>query len=515
MSRELTLVFPHQLFEHHPALHRERIVNLVEDSLFFGDPVYPVRFHKHKLVLHIAAMEHYADLLRNRGYRVEVTRYRPDQTIVDTMLELRRVGAHSPVIHLCRVTDDILERRIVRAAERTGFSLHWYETPLFLSPRGWLEDQLAGERPPRMQQFYIKQRRRLGILLEPSSASERSSDADRSTDPERPVGGRWSFDTENRKPWPARTQPPPEPFCPPTVQVDRATHRVDREFPDHPGSTATFWYPVTHHDARRWLDRFLEERLARFGLYEDAICTTGTVLYHSVLSPLLNIGLLTPEEILLELDRRRLLSADVPVEALPAVEGFLRQVVGWREYIRGVYLHHGVRQRTANHWSHRRKMPTAFYSGETGLLPADTVIRRVTDRSYAHHIERLMILGNLMLLCEIDPDQVYRWFMEFFIDAYDWVMVPNVYGMSQYADGGLLATKPYISGANYIRKMSDYPRGRWEDTWTALFWRFLHRHRSYFANQPRMGMLMRRFERDPDRMGRHRSTAEAFLAEIE
>jgi len=184
VSREITLIFPHQLFEQHPALDRDRVVRLVEDSLFFGDSVYPVRFHKHKLVLHIAAMEHYADLLRHRGYRVEVTRYRPDRTIVETMLELRSINAHSPVIHLCRVTDDILERRIVRAAEKTGFALRWYETPLFLSPHTWLQDQLAGDRPPRMQQFYINQRRRLGILLDRHPAGDLRAEG------ERPVGAR-------------------------------------------------------------------------------------------------------------------------------------------------------------------------------------------------------------------------------------------------------------------------------------------------------------------------------------
>jgi deoxyribodipyrimidine photolyase-related protein len=169
--------------------------------------------------------------------------------------------------------------------------------------------------------------------------------------------------------------------------------------------------------------------------------------------------------------------------------------MGWREFIRGVYVTKGSQERTTNYWGFTRKIPPSFYTGTTGIEPIDLTIKKVLETGYCHHIERLMVLGNFMLLCEFDPDEVYRWFMELFIDAYDWVMVPNVYGMSQFADGGIMSTKPYISGSNYLMKMSDYPKGEWQSTWDALFWRFMDIHRDFFLQNPRLGMLISTFDK--------------------
>lgn len=164
-----------------------------------------------------------------------------------------------------------------------------------------------------------------------------------------------------------------------------------------------------------------------------------------------------------------------------SLEGFVRQVLGWREFIRGIYHVVGSKQRTTNYWGFTRKIPQSFYDGTTGIVPLDNVIQKLVKTGYSHHIERLMVLSNFMLLCEFDPDEVYRWFMEMYIDAYDWVMVPNVYGMGQFADGGLMCTKPYISGSNYVLKMSDYKKdGKWTEIWDGLFWRFMHVHRDFF-----------------------------------
>lgn len=176
----------------------------------------------------------------------------------------------------------------------------------------------------------------------------------------------------------------------------------------------------------------------------------------------------------------------------------MAQVTGWREFIRGVYELKGRDQRTINFWKFRRKIPRSFYNGTTGILPVDTVIKKVLNTGYCHHIERLMVLGNFMLLCEFDPDEVYRWFMELFIDSYDWVMVPNVYGMSQFADGGIMSTKPYISSSNYLRKMGDFSGGDWESLWDALFWRFMSSHPDFFNRNPRMRMLLKTFGKKPD-----------------
>lgn len=210
-----------------------------------------------------------------------------------------------------------------------------------------------------------------------------------------------------------------------------------------------------------------------------------------MLTPVLNIGLLTPDDIVGE-TMKFSKEEKIPLNSL---EGFIRQIIGWREFIRAMYERVGEKQRSGNFWKHVRPLPGSFYNGKTGVDPVDTVIHRVLDRSYCHHIERLMILGNFMLLCGLKPDDVYRWFMELFIDAYDWVMVPNVYGMSQFADGGIFATKPYISGSNYILKMSDFKKGPWCETWNALFWNFIDRHRSFFEKQPRLAVIMRNLAR--------------------
>jgi deoxyribodipyrimidine photolyase-related protein len=257
------------------------------------------------------------------------------------------------------------------------------------------------------------------------------------------------------------------------------------------------------------MEKFFQERFSLFGDYEDAISREHPFLYHSLLTPMLNIGLLSPTSVL-ECALQQ--SERVPLNAL---EGFVRQVLGWREYMRLVYRKLGGEQRTRNYWQHERELPKSFYDGTTGIEPVDCVIRRVLRYGYCHHIERLMILGNFMLLCEIHPDAIYRWFMELFVDAYDWVMVPNVYGMSQHADGGRITTKPYLSGSSYVLKMSDFQRGSWCEIWDALYWRFISKHRDFFASNPRMKVMTSQWDRmDAAKRHHHEATAEKFLANL-
>jgi deoxyribodipyrimidine photolyase-related protein len=215
-------------------------------------------------------------------------------------------------------------------------------------------------------------------------------------------------------------------------------------------------------------------------------------LNHSVLSPLLNSGLITPINIIEETLKYK---DDYP---LNSIEGFLRQIIGWREFIRGVYKVKGSQERTTNFFNFKRKIPKSFYDATTGILPIDITIKKVQKTAYNHHIERLMVLGNFMMLCEFDPDEIYRWFMEHYIDAYDWVMVPNVYGMSQFADGGLMSTKPYISSSNYLKKMSDFPNGDWQQIWDALYWRFIDLNRELFAKNIRMKFMVSMLDKMPD-----------------
>jgi deoxyribodipyrimidine photolyase-related protein len=227
---------------------------------------------------------------------------------------------------------------------------------------------------------------------------------------------------------------------------------------------------------------------------------------------MLNIGLLTPQEIV-DAAIRVGAKKNIPLNSL---EGFIRQIVGWREFIRLVYEREGTKQRTTNYWQFKRKIPKTFWTGDTGIAPIDSTIKKILKTGYAHHIERLMVLGNFMLLCEFDPDEVHKWFMEMFIDAYDWVMVPNVYGMTQFADGGLMTTKPYISGSNYLMKMSDYEKGTWQPIWDGLFWRFMHVHRSFFLQNPRIGMLVKTFDKmSEEKRNAHLHAADNYLQSLD
>jgi deoxyribodipyrimidine photolyase-related protein len=272
-----------------------------------------------------------------------------------------------------------------------------------------------------------------------------------------------------------------------------------------------FVYPINFTQSKQWLHQFLTTRFAEFGEYEDAIVDNEYVLHHSVLTPILNVGLITPQQVINEI-------LDYAVKhniSMNSTEGLIRQIIGWREFIRAVYEQKGTQERNTNFWKFTKKIPPSFWTGTTGIEPVDIVIKKVLTTGYCHHIERLMVLGNFMLLCEFDPNEVYKWFMEMFIDAYDWVMVTNVYGMSQFADGGLMATKPYISGSNYLMKMSNFKKGNWQTIWDGLFWRFMHVHRDFLLSNPRLRMLINTFDKMAvEKRENHLKVANKYLLEL-
>jgi deoxyribodipyrimidine photolyase-related protein len=501
---ETTLVFPHQLYDPHPATAPGRPVVLVEEHLFFRQ----YRFHRQKLILHRASLRAYADRLRMSGLEVEYVEATEQSSDIRHLLtSLAARGCQR--IHVPHLTDDWLSKRLAKAVRQTGLSLETYPDPGFLHDTSALDAFFEGRKRYFQTDFYTARRKRMGILMERDGT---------------PAGGRWTFDTDNRKRYPAGGNPPPVPLTHGDEYTKEAEAYVALNFPHSPGEAAEPFakgYPWawTHEGASALLDDFLSRRFKQFGDYEDAMVAKEHFLHHSVLSPMLNIGLITPAEVL----DRALSSAEANGIPLNSLEGFVRQVLGWREFIRAVYLREGVLQRTRNYWGFHRRIPASFYEGTTGIVPFDGVLRKVLRTGYAHHIERLMVLGNFLLLCEFDPDEVYRWFMELFIDAYDWVMVPNVYGMTQFADGGLMTTKPYISGSNYLTKMGDWEAGailpsghRWGEIWDALFWRFMHVHRDFFLSNPRLGMLVGTFDRmQPAKRERHLAVAEAFLASLD
>ena len=491
--KSAAIIFPHQLFENHPGLSKDREVFLVEESRFFSGGTSPFRFHKKKLMFHRASMQAYRKRLTDRGYTVHYVGFtrKPNlDALFDSLrqAEIEEMWVADPV-------DQALEEKLKTQVNRRKLMLRPIPSPGFLCSGEWLDDFFKGAKHFSMAKFYISQRKRLNLLLEEG----------------KPVGGKWSFDPENRKKIPRGLEVPPLPRPRPSSWVDEAKTFVEKNFPKNPGSSDRFFYPVTHEGAEKWIDRFLNERLILFGDYQDAMAKDEAFLFHSILSPLINVGLLTPDQVIQKtLD----VAATLPVP-LNSLEGFIRQVVGWREFIRAVYRLKGEQERMLNFFQHHRRLPSVFYTGETGLDPVDAVIKRLSRYAYAHHIERLMVLGNIMLLSEIDPDDVYRWFMEMFIDAYDWVMVPNVYGMSQHADGGMITTKPYISSSHYIRKMSDFSEGDWCPVWDGLYWRFIHKHRAFFEKNPRMRVMTRQLDRmGKERLGKHLKAADRFLEKI-
>ena len=424
---ESVLIFPHQLFLNHPSLKKNRPVLLVEDPIFFS----AFSFHKQKLIFHRASLKNFEGLLKKKKYK---THYIEDKWED----KIKEMGISK--LYVTELDDHNLEKKLFSLAKKLKIELEVAPSRGFLTDLKDFTNLFKEKKKLRFETFYIYQRKNLDILLDPNG---------------KPIGGKWSFDTENRKKLPKSVKIPPAIKFSKTEKIQEAISYVEKKYPKNPGNVDSFNYPTTHTQAKKALIHFLEKRLKFFGDYEDAIVQKNSLLFHSCLSPLLNVGILTPDQIVKETVQY----AKKHKISLNSLEGFLRQVIGWREFIRGAYHTIGEKERKSNFFHHIKKLPKSFYEATTGIVPVDQTIRKLQEGAYLHHIERLMILGNFFLLCEIAPDDVYRWFMEFFIDAYDWVMVPNIYGMSQYADGGMMTTKPYFSSSNYILKMSDYPKG--------------------------------------------------------
>lgn len=486
--RTATLVFPHQLFPDVPQTLPASDMFWVEDPLFFQQ----YRFHRQKLMLHRASMKwHFDRTVVPKGSRKHYVDASSLRSSGDLIPILQSHGIQQA--YMFDPEDDYLSRRLGAAMRKAGIPLVVHPSPNFLTPVAEIDRWTEGKKKYFFTNFYIDQRNRLRLLLDENG---------------KPVGGKWSFDTENRKKLPKGIKLPDIAFPKANAYSKEAQEYVRQNFPNAIGEDRELLYPHHEADALLWLQKFLDERFALFGDFEDAIDRNESVLFHSVLTPMLNIGLLSPEQIVEETLKRQ---SQVPMNSL---EGFIRQVIGWREYMRLVYRKLGRKQRTRNYWEHHRPMPNAFYDGTSGIEPVDVVIQRTLRTGYCHHIERLMVLGNFMLLCEIDPDAIYQWFMELFIDSYDWVMVPNVYGMSQHADGGMITTKPYISGSAYVLKMSNFKKGDWCEVWDGLYWRFMHRHREFFESNPRMSVMTKQLDKMGSKLDRHLAISEDFLQKL-
>jgi len=482
--KSATLILPNQLFAQHPGISKDRLVILIEHHRYFSD----FKFHKQKLILHRASMQAYCDELRKKGLEVIYIDFAHQSDLLGVIKKNKITE-----LHAADFTDHAVTNEIMKGCKKDKIKLIVYESPMFLTPLDFIKKELGSKKSYFMHSFYVAQRKRMNLLMHNG----------------KPIGGAWSFDEENRKKAPKDLKIPPLNKMPKNKYVKNAGEYIEKNFKNNPGDSTPFNYPTTHKEAETQFDDFLMHRFAHFGDYQDAIITNESFLFHSILTPALNIGLITPDFVVL----KALEYAKQHKISINNLEGFIRQIIGWREFVRAVYLMKGEAQSKSNFFDHSRKLPQSFWTATTGLAPLDDVISKVLKHAYAHHIERLMVLGNFMLLSGINPNEAYQWFMELFIDSYDWVMVPNVYGMSQYADGGLMTTKPYISSSKYLIKMSNYKKGNWCEIWDALYWNFISENHAAFLKIPRAKLMISPIlKMETKKINDHTKVAKNFLA---
>ncbi|CAM8671463.1 cryptochrome/photolyase family protein [Sphingobium sp.] len=475
-----------------------------------ADETTYVRHHKAKIAFILSAMRHHADRLRALGWTVDYVKLDDTANSGSFTGEVARaVERHKPVaIHVTEAGEWRVQAMLDGWALRFGLPVTVHEDDRFLCSHGAFDTWAAARTRLRMEYFYRDMRRKTGLLM---------------TAEGKPEGGEWNYDADNRKPPPQRDLLMPQPirFRPDAITRDVLGIVADR-FADHIGSLDHFHFAVTHEDAMRQQRRFLDEALPHFGDYQDAMLTDEPFLWHAILSPYINAGLLDPLALCRAVEARYR-AGKAP---LNCAEGFIRQIIGWREYVRGVYWHEGPDYARRNALGATRPLPGFYWTGETDMHCMAQAIGQTIDHAYAHHIQRLMITGNFALLAGIDPHQVHVWYLEVYADAYEWVELLNTIGMSQFADGGLLGSKPYAAGGAYINRMSDYcgtcrydvKQRIGEDAcpFNALYWDFLARNESALGRNVRLAMPYRNWARmDEQVRAATRAQAARFLASLD
>jgi len=494
-----------QLLKQHPALEvgvtaqqaGKPGVLLIESQHLLGRR----RWHPWKLVLILSAMRHYAERLRKSGYSVD---YRQAPTFLEGIQD--HIKKHQPDKLICMASSNFQARKFQEDSLPVHLDIPIQVLPnsQFLVERHNPYPDLPDEKNIRQESFYRRLRRHFSVLLDEDGE---------------PLGGQWNYDAQNRKPLPAELPIPEALAFPP----DRITREVIQELEPHHTHAGDdrFNYAVDHRGAARALEDFLSNRLADFGAYEDAMTSRSRIVFHSLLSPYLNLGLLDPLEVV-QAAERAYLEGSAP---LNAVEGFIRQVLGWREYIYWQYWRLFPTLLHSNHLEADRDLPDFFWSGDAGLNCLAVVLQRALQSGYNHHIERLMVLSNFCTLAGIQPQQVLEWFMATYLDAYPWVMAPNLIGMGLYADGGRIGTKPYVSSANYINKMSDYCQdcgydhklrsGEQACPFNYLYWNFLIEQKSKLRSNPRMNLSLANLEKlDSQEKKAIQNQASLFLSDL-
>lgn len=496
-----------QLLKNHPAFSRAAkgdVILFVESTARAGH----LRYHQHKLVLLYSAMRHYAQDLKKNGF--QVLYHHIENGAGDYLSALKLfVDREKPESLVVMAPNEWeMQALLPKLSQKLGLPVEILPNEQFLVSREDFKNWAGDKRSLLMAHHYQFQRKRLNLLIDSQG---------------KPEGGSWSFDSENRSTasefLKSHQTPPPLPHPEHDPITRDVINLVKKNWADHPGDAENFWLPVTREEALRWLDHFIRKKLSGFGPFEDAMISGQNTLYHSVLSPLLNIGLLTPMECI----AAALAEYEKGKAPLASVEGFIRQIVGWREFINGIYWLKMPGYRDENFLQASRPLPPWIHSGETDMNCLHQCIKQVNASGYNHHIQRLMVLGNFFMLSGCEPKAVLRWYMEMYVDAYDWVMQPNVLGMILYADGGFIATKPYVAGSGYISKMSNYCQGcRYKPDiktgpeacpFNYLYWSFFDLHGGKFKKNPRVGMMLRTWEKkSPEDKLSIRDSSDAFFA---
>ncbi len=501
-ARKIILVLGDQLSADLAALRAADKARDVVLMVEWPAPAIRVNRHKQKIVLVLSAMRHFADALREGGWTVDYSELGGSSSLQGAIKD--SVARHDAEAVCVTEPGNWHLRQAIRAWD-IGAPVTVLEDDRFLCTHAEFEAWAEGRKELRMEYFYRDMRRRTGLLMD---------DGD-------PVGGQWNFDKENRKPPDtARRYPPPY-----SVSPDRTTAQVielvEAEFPDNFGALDGFDWAVTATQAEAALDDFITHALPDFGTYQDAMVGGENYLFHSRLSAYLNMGLLEP----LAVCRRVEAAFQSGHAPLNAVEGFIRQIIGWREFVRGVYWLKMPDYLCSNALGHGRPLPDFYWTGETDMACLKSVISQTISAAYAHHIQRLMVTGTFAMLAGVDPHEVHEWYLGVYADAFDWVEVPNTLGMSQFADGGVLASKPYAASGNYINKMSNYCKTCRYDVkqktgpdacpFNALYWDFLDRHRDTLSDNMRLRMPYRTWDRmAPDQQEDIRRSASAFLERL-
>ena len=449
-----------------------------------------VKHHKFKILQTLSAMRSYRDELKKIGLKVTYLSIEDDSFYQEYFSKLKIFLENNKYkeVYFFDIEDKFFEDKLKKI--NLNVKIQIIKSPMFLYDRSELKILFNNKKKPLMANFYKHSRKKHNILI----------------DNDAPTGGKWSFDEENRKKLPKDIKIPNMPKIEKTKHTLELIPIVNKIFKDNVGDLNEFWLPTNRNSCNKFFENFLNKKFFLFGDYEDAINTNDDFLFHSALSPIVNIGLLTPKEILKKLDYY----ADKI--NINSYEGFIRQIIGWREFIRAMYQAFDKKFLTGNYFNNKRKMNESWYNASTGLLPLDDAISKAIKLGWNHHIERLMIICNIMNLSEINPNEVYNWFMEFYVDSSDWVMVPNVYGMGLFSDGGIFSTKPYICASSYILKMSNYKKGPWSDILDGLYWKFIDNNRDKLRINPRIGIMTKMVDNmEKNRKNKIYAAADKFL----